>query len=66
MTTNEVLVADWIAREACAEQILQRDGETLVFHGDTQDFLIEIRAFGLGPRTETKRLTEPAIDLGYD
>lgn len=66
MTTNEALVADWLAREMCAELLVQRDGETLVFHGDTQDFLIEIRAFGLGHRTETKRLTEPAIDLGYN
>lgn len=58
MTTNEALVADWLAQEMCAEQLTQRDGESLIFHGERNTFLVELRVFDLG--------TAPAIDLGYD
>lgn len=61
MTTNEALVADWLAREMCSEQLVQRDGESLIFHGERNTFLVELRVFDLGATTETRRLTEPVL-----
>lgn len=62
MTLSEKLVADWLAQEMCAEQLVQRDGESLIFHGERNTFLVELRVFDLGATTETRRLTEPVLD----
>ena len=62
MTLSEKLVADWLAQEMCSEQLVQRDGESLIFHGERNTFLVELRVFDLGSTTETRRLTEPVLD----
>ena len=66
MGTAEKLIEDWIGNEAVAEQILTKEDGAFVFHGEKNDYLIEIRAFNLGPQSQTRRLTEPhADDLEY-
>lgn len=46
---NEVLVADWIAREAVAENIFQEIDGAYVFTGDRGDYFIEIKAIRILP-----------------
>jgi len=60
---NETLVAEWIANEAVAENIIQAAPGGYVFYGDRNDYYIEIKALRI---KSTQRLSEPAVDLGYD
>lgn len=58
MTGSESLIEHYLRSEMVAEGLIVRDAEEFVFQGDRNDYLVEVRVFDLGPRTEARRLKE--------
>lgn len=58
MTVNESLIEQYLREEMVAERLIEREGDAYVFRGEHNDFLIEVRAFNMGARTESRRLKE--------
>lgn len=44
------LVEQWVGHELIAEGVVDREDGQLIFHGNTSDYLIEIKAFNIGKR----------------
>lgn len=50
MSVEEQLIAEWILREASAEQIVRYDGEGYVFDGDRHEYWVEVTVLKKGAR----------------
>ena len=50
VSIEEELIAQWILREASAEQIIRRDGEGYVFDGDRNEYWVEVTVLKKGVR----------------
>ena len=48
MSIEEELIAQWILREASAEQIIRHDGEGYVFDGDRHEYWVEVTVLRKG------------------
>ena len=48
MSIEEELIAQWILREAAAEQIIRHDGEGYVFDGDRNEYWVEVTVLRKG------------------
>lgn len=64
MSLEEQLVARWISEEAAAEQIIQRTEGGYVYHGNKNDYIIEVKAFRVSK--DTRRLIEDDDERGYN
>lgn len=62
MNLEEQLIARWISEEAASEQIIQRTEGGYVYHGNQNDYIIEVKALRVSK--ETVRLREPFQNLG--
>lgn len=47
MSLNETLVAQWLAKEMISEQLVRREGDTLVFDGERHTYLVELKVHAL-------------------
>lgn len=52
------LIQGYILNEMAAEGLVDREDGDYIFHGNTHDYLVEVRVFDLGARTESRRLKE--------
>ena len=48
MSIEEELIAQWILREASAEQIIRHDGEGYVFDGNEHEYWVEVTVLRKG------------------
>lgn len=62
MNLEEELIAKWISEEAAAEQIIQRTEGGYVYHGQQNDYIVEVKAFRINKQ---RRLIEDD-ELGYN
>lgn len=62
MSLEEELIAKWISEEAAAEQIIQRTEGGYVYHGQQNDYIVEVKAFRV---SKERRLIEDD-ELGYN
>lgn len=62
MSLEEELIAKWISEEAAAEQIIQRTEGGYVYHGQQNDYIVEVKAFRVN---KERRLIEDD-ELGYN
>ena len=53
MSVDEELIAQWILREASAEQIIRHDGEGYVFDGDKDEYWVEVTVLKKGDRNDS-------------
>ena len=53
MSVEEQLVAEWILREASAEQIIRHDGEGYVFAGEQDEYWVEVTVLKKGDRNDS-------------
>lgn len=54
------LIQGYILNELYKEGTVDREDGDYIFHGNTHDYLVEVRVFDLGTRTEARRLKEEA------
>lgn len=62
-TGSEKLIAEYLLGELRAYGLVRHEGESYIFQGANNDYLIELKAFHLGETDRPVRLREPVIDL---
>lgn len=62
---NSSLVEQWLLNEMAAYSLVRHEEGGYIFHGDRNDFVIEVKALPIR-KVATTRLKEPAFDLGPD
>ena len=53
MSIEEQLIAQWILREAAAEQIIRHNGEGYVFDGDRNEYWVEVTVLRKGEKHDS-------------